>query len=66
MIVRIVIDTERCVMAGECVYNHPRLFAWGESDLPRVRIAELHADADRLEARQAAEVCPSGAITVIE
>jgi ferredoxin len=63
--VRIQIDTDRCAMAGECIYNHPRLFEWGDDDLPRVRVGELHGESDRLEARQAAEVCPSGAITVV-
>lgn len=63
---RIVIDHEKCIMAGECVYNHPGLFAFGDDNLPEVLVAEPSTAAQQLGARQAAEVCPSGAITLLD
>ncbi len=61
---RIVLDRERCISAGECCYNHPDLFRFGEDDIPVVLVPEPVTAAQQLEADQAAEVCPSGAITV--
>lgn len=61
--VRIVIDPERCEVAGECIYNHPDYFEWGEDDLPIVLIAEMGNDNDRRHAEQAIAGCPSGAIS---
>lgn len=62
---RIVIDLEACIMAGECVYNHPDHFAFGPDDLPEVLRPDIVDDADRLHATQAIGVCPSGAISVV-
>lgn len=62
---KIVIDPDRCIMAGECVYNHPELFAFGDDDgVPLVLVEELDTDELELGARQAVEVCPGGAISV--
>ena len=62
---RIVIDLDTCIMAGECVYNHPDYFAFGDDDLPDVRRPDIVGDADRLHATQAIGVCPSGAISIV-
>jgi ferredoxin len=59
---RVTIDLDKCVMAGECVYNHPGLFEFGDDDLPRIKVADLTGDDEKKGARQAREVCPSGAI----
>jgi len=61
---RISIDLGRCFLAGECVYNHPELFAFDDDDRPVVLVTEPGTPALQLGARQAAEVCPSGAITI--
>ena len=53
-------------MAGECCYNHPWLFAFGEDDYPEVLVSELTTEQQRKEARQSIQVCPSGAISIIE
>lgn len=66
MTARIVIDLEACIMAGECVYNHPAYFEFGDDDLPVVLRPEIGGDDDRLHAEQAISVCPSGAISVVE
>lgn len=63
---RVEIDRDRCAMAGECVYNHPWLFAFDDQDLPVVLVDVLSTDQQRKEARQAVSVCPSGAIAVID
>lgn len=62
---RIVVDTERCILAGECVYNHPGLFGFSDAGPPEV-LAQPTTAAQQLGARQAAEVCPSGAITLVD
>ena len=51
-------------MAGECVYNHPWLFAFDDQDLPVVLVDGLVTDQQIREARQAQAVCPSGAISL--
>lgn len=63
---RVEIDRGRCAMAGECVYNHPWLFAFGDDDLPVVLVDVLTEAQQRKEANQAVAVCPSGAISVVE
>ena len=61
---RIELDAETCISSGECCYNHPALFRFGDDDVPVVLVGELTTDQQRVAAAQAAEVCPSGAITV--
>ncbi len=63
---RIEIDLERCILAGECIYNHPQLFEWSSEDQPVALRPQIDAEADIKEARQAAAVCPSGAISLHE
>lgn len=63
---KIVVDPDACFLSGECVYNHPALFAFGAEAHPTVRVAELTTEAERRAARQAAEVCPSGAISLVD
>jgi ferredoxin len=63
--VHVTIDLTRCVMAGECVYNHPALFAFADDgDHAVALVAEPSTPEQELGARQAAAVCPSGAITI--
>lgn len=59
---RVTIDLDKCIMAGECVYNHPWLFAFNDENQASVKVAELTTDEQKKGARQAREVCPSGAI----
>ena len=61
---RVTIDHDRCAIAGECVFSHPALFAFGDDDQPIVLDAAPASPAAQLAARQAAAVCPSGAIAV--
>ena len=60
----IVVD-DRCIMAGECIYNHPAYFAWNDDDsAARVIRPAISTDADRTHADQAMSTCPSGAISI--
>lgn len=63
---RVAIDLERCHLAGECVYNHPKLFAFGDDGQPHALVERCDSATQQLAARQAAEVCPSGAISIVE
>lgn len=63
----IVIDESRCIVAGECIYNHPDYFAWSEDGSVAVVIKpEIVDDADQLHADQAVSMCPGGAISIVE
>lgn len=63
---RVIVDRELCIGAGLCVLTAPDLFDQSDDDgrvLPRVAASEL-TSAER--ARAAADLCPSGALTVVE
>ncbi|HAR31139.1 MAG TPA: ferredoxin [Gammaproteobacteria bacterium] len=61
---KLVVDFKKCEKAGECYYNHPRLFERSEGGFPILRVREL-VDPELLhEAREAVEVCPAIAISV--
>ena len=62
---RVTIDLDRCIMAGECVYNHPWLFEFDDENFPSVKVAVLTSEEQTKAARQAREVCPSGAIQLV-
>lgn len=62
---RIRVDTSHCVGAGQCVLSAPDFFDQGEDGL----VTMLQQDPGGSEedaVRQAAELCPSGSITIAE
>jgi len=61
---RITIDFDKCYMSGECCYNHPRLFKLGDDGFPVVLMENPQTEQEKLEAEQALEVCPAGAIAI--
>jgi ferredoxin len=63
---KLVVDFRKCEKAGECYYNHPRLFDRGETGFPVLRVRELVDESLLHEAREAVEVCPAGAISLEE
>lgn len=63
---RVTIDLDKCIMAGECVYNHPWLFEFNDDNQPNVKVANISSDEQIKGARQAREVCPGGAIELVE
>ena len=63
---RIGIDLDACILAGECIYNHPALFAWNDDDQPvALHTGELTAE-QAVAVEQAISVCPSGAISLTD
>jgi ferredoxin len=62
--VKVRIDLEACVRAGECYYNHPELFRMDESGDPQILARELNTPELIKHAREAAVVCPASAIIV--
>jgi ferredoxin len=62
---RLVVDHGRCRKTGQCSYLHPELFKAGEDGSPIVLVEhpsqELHEAAE-----EAVELCPSGAIALVE
>ena len=63
---RLVIDLDTCILAGECIYNHPELFAWDPDNQPLVIRPEVETEAEQRDAAQARTLCPSGAISMVD
>ncbi|MFI6866218.1 ferredoxin [Nocardia sp. NPDC050406] len=60
------VDRERCIGAGMCVLTAPELFDQDDAD-GRVLALRLSPGPDRESAaREAAQMCPSGAISVVQ
>ena len=60
------IDFKKCIKAGECYYNHPDLFKATNNAYPTLLVGRPSTEQEIREAREAADVCPSGAITFDE
>lgn len=63
---KLKVDLDKCIKSWECCYNHPGLLKAGEDGFPVVQVDELTTDAEKLEAAQAAEVCPGIAISIVD
>ena len=62
---RLVVDYKKCRKAGQCSYLHPELFKADDTGAPIVLVA--HPGEDLHEAaEEAVELCPNGAISLIE
>ena len=62
---RLVIDHSRCRRTGQCCYLHPELFKADEEGVPEVLVEQVAKELSEA-AEDAADLCPSGAITLIE
>ncbi|WP_418960169.1 ferredoxin [Streptomyces tritici] len=62
---RLSVDRGRCQGAGMCALTAPAVFDQDDDGLV-VLLAAAQATAHRQSVRTAAQVCPSGAITVRE
>jgi ferredoxin len=60
------IDYKKCIKAGECYYNHPDLFKANEGAYPMLLVGHPSTEREIHEAKEAADVCPSGAISFEE
>ena len=62
----VLLDRDRCCSAGQCVGAAPEVFDQDESD-GRVALLDPHPDARYAdEVRFAADLCPGGAITLLD
>ena len=62
---KVVIDKERCLMSGECYYNHPEIFRMDDEGYPVVLIDQLERQALQ-QVNEAIEVCPAVAISLTD
>lgn len=61
---RIVTDTARCVGAGQCALTEPKVFDQSDDDGTVVLLTE-HVDDDLVASvEEAADLCPSQAISL--
>lgn len=63
---RITVDPSRCIAAGQCVLKAPKVFDQDAEQGTVVLLSEKPAPEDEDNARLAARVCPSEAITIHE
>jgi ferredoxin len=62
---RITTDTDKCVGAGQCVYNAPKIFDQDEDAI--VVVLDQSPDDSQLDlVRAAVDRCPSGALALVE
>ena len=61
---KLKVDLDKCIMAGECRYNHPGLFELGDDGYPVLSKEDVTSENDIFEAEQAIEVCPAQAISL--
>ncbi|GAA0530366.1 ferredoxin [Saccharopolyspora subtropica] len=62
---RIEADLERCVGAGQCVLTAPALFDQDDADGRVVLRSPEVTGAHEVAAREAVQVCPSGALSLV-
>ena len=62
---RLVVDHNKCRRTGQCSYLHPELFKADEVGAPVVLVEHPGAEF-RVAAEEAVELCPSGAISLVE
>jgi len=61
---KVRIDLNFCLRAGECYYNHPELFRFSQSGDPEILARELNTPELIKHAKEAAAICPASAIIV--
>ena len=63
---KVIVDRERCVGSGECVFTAPDIFDQDEADGIVLLLTDTPEEALWDAARQAARQCPANAIRVEE
>ena len=61
---KVIVDRERCVGSGECVFTAPEIFDQDEADGIVTLLTETPKEALWDAARRAARQCPANAIRV--
>ncbi|AQS71370.1 ferredoxin [Streptomyces pactum] len=62
---RVTVDSERCVGAGQCALNAPRVFDQDDDGIVTLLVSEP-GEPDRDAVLAAGDLCPSGSVTVHE
>lgn len=62
---RIIVDLDTCAATGGCVHQAPGVFAIGDDGMLHV-LDESPGESMRESVLRAAELCPTGAITVLD
>lgn len=63
---KIAVDKDKCCGAGTCVLVAPEVFDQGEDDGIVMLLDEQPGEEHHAAVREAAGVCPAGAISVTE
>ncbi|GAB4330702.1 MAG: hypothetical protein Kow0010_15710 [Dehalococcoidia bacterium] len=61
---KLVIDRSLCFKSGQCQYLHPAVFDADDEGYPVVKVERPEGELLD-EAKDAIEVCPSGAISLV-
>ncbi len=61
---KVVVDRSICLKAGQCYYLQPSVFKADSQGWPDILVEHPEADEEIEAAEDAAEICPSGAITL--
>lgn len=62
---RLVIDYQKCRKSGQCSYLHPELITADPDGTPQVTVDAID-EMSREAAEDAVDICPSGAIRLVE
>lgn len=63
---RIEINMETCLNSGQCAYMQPELFEVDDAGVPTVLVSGELTPEQQAAAEDAADVCPSQSITLVE
>ena len=63
---KIVVDPLQCACSGYCVKVAPAIFGWLPDNTAAVAFAEPTVEEERQLAREAAQICPARAISIVE
>lgn len=63
MSLRVVVDRQRCVGAGTCIFIAPTAFRWRENEFLKADVLDPETVEEEI-LRHAAASCPTGAIIV--
>jgi ferredoxin len=64
--IRVTVDLDKCIAAGQCVPAAPEVFDQNEEDGLVLLLDEHPGDDQAAAVRQAARLCPARAIEVFE
>lgn len=62
---RLTVNLRTCLRSGQCYYLHPQLFREGDEGFPVVLLERPEGELLE-EAKDAAELCPSSSIALVD